>query len=134
LRAKLVDTNKLDDLRTLGGAKFLVELVSQFSKDSSEIMSRLASAVRSEDVQVFRETAHALGSAAGNVGAMNVFEACLAVRSITPDRLAADGENWLRQLEQEIKRSVSALETFAAESEMKMEQAPSWSTDHRVSL
>jgi two-component system sensor histidine kinase RpfC len=132
--AKCVDRNKLDDLRTLGGSRFMVELVSQFSKDSTEIMSRLSSAVNNEDVQVFRETAHALGSAAGNVGALNVYEACRAVRAITPDRLAGDGEKWLRQLEQEIKRSVSALKTFAAESEMKTEQVPSWSTEQRVSL
>jgi len=128
-----IDTTKLDDLRTLGGSKFIAELVSQFSRDSSEMVSRLSSAVHSEDVQVFRETVHALGSSAGNVGAMIVFESCLDVRAITPDRLAAEGENWLRQLEHEIKRSVSILETFATEPEMKMKRAPSWSAGQRVS-
>ena len=127
-----IDTTKLDDLRTLGGSKFIAELVSQFS-NSSEMVSRLSSAVHSEDVQVFRETVHALGSSAGNVGAMIVFKSCLDVRAITPDRLAAEGENWLRQLEHEIKRSVSILETFATEPEMKMKRAPSWSAGQRVS-
>jgi hypothetical protein len=65
---------------------------------------------------------------------VNVYEACRAVRAITPDRLAGDGEKWVRQLEQDIKRSISALETFAAESEMETEHVPSWSTEQRVSL
>jgi two-component system, sensor histidine kinase RpfC len=119
-----IDENKIDDLKLLGGSDFIAELVSQFSRDSAEMLSCLSSAIASEDVGAFREAAHALGSSAGNVGAMTVFEACLAVRAITPDRLAIEGEDWIHQLEQEINRSIGLLESCATNSAMEKNARP----------
>jgi two-component system, sensor histidine kinase RpfC len=131
-KVESIDESKIDDLKLLGGSDFITELVSQFSRDSAEILSCLSSAVSNENVQAFREAAHALGSSAGNVGAKNVFDACLAVRTITPDRLAVEGEDWIHQLEQEINHSVALLESCATNSVIKENARPL--TDDRMTL
>ena len=113
---RLVDTSRLEDLERLGGCGFVVDIVSQFSRDSAQLLHLLSSATHREDVQAFREAAHALRSSAANVGATNVFETCLALRTITPEQLALEGEELILQLGQEIKRSVALLEACAANS------------------
>jgi two-component system sensor histidine kinase RpfC len=116
--ARSIDATKINDLKLLGGSDFIAELVSQFSMDSAKLLSCLSSAVECEDVQAFREAAHALRSSAGNVGAVNVSEACLAVRAITLNRLVVEGEDWIHQLEKEIKRFVALLGSCATNSAM----------------
>jgi two-component system sensor histidine kinase RpfC len=113
---RLVDTSKLEDLERLGGCDFVADIVSQFSLDSAQLLRLLSSATHRNDVQAFREAAHALRSSAANVGAMYVFETCLALRATTPEQLALEGEKLILQLEQEIKRSVALLEACAANS------------------
>ena len=113
-----IDATKINDLRLLGGSDFIAELVSQFSMDSAKLLCCLSSAIECEDVQAFREAAHALRSSAGNVGAINVSEACLAVRAITLNQLVVEGEDWIHQLEKEIKRFVALLGSCATNSAM----------------
>jgi len=48
----------------------------QFSNDAAELLSSLHAAVAEEDVQHFRDAAHALRGLAANLGVMKVFEAC----------------------------------------------------------
>jgi two-component system sensor histidine kinase RpfC len=120
---KSIDMSKLEDLELLGGCDFVADLVSQFSRDSVQLLQRLSSASQREDVQAFRETAHALRSSAANVGATKVFESCLGVRAITPEQLALNGEQWLRQLEQEIKYAVMLLENSTANAARSIKDA-----------
>jgi two-component system sensor histidine kinase RpfC len=84
----LIDRGALAYLESLGGHAFVSSLVSQFSDDAAELLSSLRAAVAEEDVQRFRDAAHVLRGLAANLGATRVFEACLALRAITPSQLA----------------------------------------------
>ena len=106
----VIDTSKLDYLEDLGGREFLSNIVSQFSLDSRQLLSRLGDSAAKDDVREFREALHALRSSAANVGATRVFESCLSLRSITEQKLAIDGENCVRGLEEEVRLALTNLE------------------------
>jgi HPt (histidine-containing phosphotransfer) domain-containing protein len=99
--APAVDGRTLDALAELGGADFVAELASQFVGDAATVLRELAEAAKDADVQSFREQAHALRSAAANIGAKRIFEMCLAWREMQPDDLARCGEDYLARLKVE---------------------------------
>jgi two-component system sensor histidine kinase RpfC len=66
--------------------------------------------VAEEDPRRFRELAHALRSSAANVGATKVFELCLALRAVTPNELALEGERQIQRLDDEIKCALAILQ------------------------
>jgi two-component system sensor histidine kinase RpfC len=110
----LLDLGALADLESLGGCAFVSDLVSQFSRDAAELLSSLRAAAAEEDVQRFREAAHALRGSAANLGAAKVFESCMALRAITPSQLALDGEVKLAWLVSDVDRSVKVLKRYVA--------------------
>jgi len=112
--AAVVDMDTLDNLEQLGGVEFVQDLVSQFSRDSAQLLNGLHKAVAEKDAYRFRELAHALRSSAANVGATRVFDICLALRAITGKELAADGQAQASQIGDEIARAMSALEARAS--------------------
>jgi two-component system sensor histidine kinase RpfC len=107
---KSVDLKTLEDLEQLGGRTFVVDLVSQFSQDSTQLVRSLRDSVAEEDPRRFRELAHALRSSAANVGATKVFELCLALRAVTPNELALEGERQIQRLDDEIKCALTILQ------------------------
>ncbi|MPZ55501.1 MAG: response regulator [Rhizobiales bacterium] len=109
-----VDAYKLEELKRIGGEDFVNDLVQQFLDDSIDVLCELADAVRSGDVDTFRERAHALRSGAANVGARGVYEKCLAWRQIDAETLHNDGSDHVSELEAEFKRVREALESKAA--------------------
>src|ERR1700733_3175045 len=86
-----INLNVLAELERLGGRDFVAGLINQFSNDAADLLASLRAAVMDEDVQRFRDAAHALRGSAANLGASMVFETCLALRAITPRQLAGGG-------------------------------------------
>ena len=119
-----VNIRVLDDLKTLGGADFAGELVAQFFNDSGDVLHDLAAAVAEGDVQQFRERAHALRSAAANVGAQGVYEMCLSWREIGSRELAAQGEAYMERLRAELERVRTLLDGYLAGHESAPFLAP----------
>jgi len=109
-----IEMRKLEELKALGGAEFADDLVQHFLDDSIEILRALADAVRTGDVESFREQAHALRSGAANVGARSIYELCLAWRQIDAATLQAEGRHHVGELETEFERVRKALEPKVA--------------------
>jgi two-component system, sensor histidine kinase RpfC len=109
-----IDRGALANLESLGGHAFVFGLVSQFSDDAAELLSSLRAAVAEEDVQRFRDAAHALRGSAANLGAARVFEACLALRAITPSQLALEGDAQVSRLVSDVNHAIDVLKAHVA--------------------
>lgn len=105
----VIDPSTCSALEKLGGADFVDTLLSQFVDDSVSALNALAAAVAEEDVHGFRNSAHALRSAAANVGAMRIYQMCLDWREINDPQLAAEGERHVHHLRDEFDRFRSEL-------------------------
>jgi two-component system sensor histidine kinase RpfC len=99
----------LDALAELGGEDFVSELVGQFVGDAAGVLRDLAAAARQGDATSFREQAHALRSAAANIGARRIYEVCLSWRQMPTEELAANGARYLEQLKAEFDEVRAAL-------------------------
>ena len=104
-----LDEETLHNLEALGGIEFVAELTRQFEADSASLMQSLQEAAANEDVYGYREQAHALRSAAANVGAARVFAFCLELRAVTAQELALNGEARTRQLAEEVALALTQL-------------------------
>lgn len=100
----VIDQTTTEALAKLGGDDFVNALLGQFIDDSADAMKALAHAVADEDVGGFRNSAHALRSAAANVGAMRIYQMCLDWREIADRDLSEKGEFHLHELTSEIER------------------------------
>jgi two-component system, sensor histidine kinase RpfC len=105
----VIDPSTCSALEKLGGVEFVDTLLSQFADDSIAALNALAAAVAEEDVHGFRNSAHALRSAAANVGAMRIYQMCLEWREINDPQLAAEGERHVHHLRDEFERFRSEL-------------------------
>jgi two-component system sensor histidine kinase RpfC len=116
----LIERGALADLESLGGHAFVSGLVSQFSNDAAELLSSLRVAVAEDDVQRFRDAAHALRGSAANLGAARVFESCLALRAITPSQLALEGEAQVSRLVSDVDHAIDVLKAHVASDNADM--------------
>ncbi len=105
-----IERRAIDDLRRLGGDAFVQEVVGQFFRDAETIVSALAQHVQARDVHAFQEDAHALRSCAANIGAMSVYQLCLAWRQTSESQLAEDGASFIERLSAEVQRVRAAAE------------------------
>lgn len=100
----VIDPVTFDALEKLGGAEFVETLLNQFVEESITALSTLADAVAEENIHGFRNSAHALRSAAANVGAARIYQMCLEWREINDPELASEGERHLHHLRDEFQR------------------------------
>ncbi len=107
--APVLDERALADLEALGGRDFVIDLIDDFVADAEHLVGELIAAAREVDVQKFRSQAHALRSAAANVGAKSLFELCLATRLIQTRELREQGDSLIARLANELKRLHRAL-------------------------
>jgi len=107
-----VDVAVLDDLMVLGGEAFVRDLIQQFLTDAKTLIEDLNRAVQAGDAESFRGQAHALRSAAANVGARGLFDLCLSWRLIRSQDVAEQGSEHIRRLTGEFDRVRSALLGF----------------------
>lgn len=111
-----VDMQTLAELERLGGEEFVHSLVSDFLTDAKDIYAELKSAVETADTARFREQAHALRSAAANIGARDVFKLCSSWQSIGGRELLTHGPRHIETLSNELDRVRSALNSHVAAS------------------
>jgi two-component system sensor histidine kinase RpfC len=104
-----VDFAKLTDLEALGGSGFVGQLIEEFLVDAETVLGEMTAAVAGNDVEAFRDRAHALRSGAANIGAGNIYKICLAWRNIGERELASDGEAHMRKLQTEFAKVHAAL-------------------------
>jgi two-component system, sensor histidine kinase RpfC len=109
-----VDRQKLDDLEDVGGDAFVAELVAQFTAEAAAILRELSAASAEQNVEAFRDRAHALRSGAANIGAHRVYDLCVAWRQIGAPELAASGVEHVAKLREELDRVGEALDAHVA--------------------
>ncbi len=107
---EMFSTQVIEDLRDLGGDQFVVDLAHQFSEDGILALQRLKRAVNDRDDEDFRNGAHALRSAAANIGARSVFDLCLSWRDMTAAELDQEGAGHMMQLTANLSEAICDLE------------------------
>ncbi|MGK9233583.1 response regulator [Inquilinus limosus] len=99
-----IDMRVLDRLEALGGNDFLIELIDDFLADIETIARDLRAAVQRGDAQQFRANAHALRSAAANIGARGLSDLCQDWQGISGADLVRHGPAHLSRLAAEMER------------------------------
>ncbi|WP_319411975.1 ATP-binding protein [uncultured Cohaesibacter sp.] len=107
---EMYSTQVIEDLRDLGGDQFVVDLAHQFSEDGILALKRLNRAVNECDDEDFRNGAHALRSAAANIGARSVFDLCLSWRDMTAAELDVEGSGHMLRLAANLNEAIGDLE------------------------
>ncbi len=107
---EMFSSQVIEDLRDLGGDQFVVDLAHQFSEDGILALQRLKRAVNDRDDEDFRNGAHALRSAAANIGARSVFDLCLSWRDMTAAELDQEGAGHMVQLVDNLSEAIGDLE------------------------
>jgi two-component system, sensor histidine kinase RpfC len=109
VQGPIIDEQVLADLEKLGGVEFLCNLIDDFLADAEMLVADLRKSAISANGRRFRSDAHALQSAAANVGATKICEMCLQWRRIVDADLARDGVQQVRLLEEELERARRVL-------------------------
>ena len=104
-----LDEHALSELETLGGHGFVLELINDFVADAEHLVDDLAQAAQDGDVHTFRTQAHALRSAAANIGAKGLFELCLNSRHLRAPELVEQSGSLATRLGTELGRVRRAL-------------------------
>jgi two-component system, sensor histidine kinase RpfC len=107
-----IDVDALQALDELGGRAFVQEIVTQFVGDSVGVLRGLSAAVAANDLEAFRDRAHALRSCAANVGAQSVYRLCLSWRELDALEFALHGRDYMRNLEAEFEQARTALHNY----------------------
>lgn len=105
-----LDPRVLRDLEKLGGQAFIDEVITQFMADAARLLPDLSASAAAGDTGMLRDHIHALRSCAGNVGAMGLYNMCLAWCAMGPRELVSNGSEYVTRLEAEFERAVSALD------------------------
>ena len=102
--AASVNEAVLAQLRDLGGDLFLDELIEAFLADTIKLRRSLAVAVQAKDMAAVAAEAHALLSAAGNMGADSLRQICRGIQGLTRPEMDAGGRHLLQELSTELDR------------------------------
>lgn len=104
-----VDVAVLAKLEALGGLAFLDDLIDDFLSDASQLRKDLVAACMREEVAEVLAKAHALFSAAGNMGAEPLRQVCREIENLTANEMARAGRLGLPELGAELERVAVAL-------------------------
>jgi HPt (histidine-containing phosphotransfer) domain-containing protein len=64
-----IDISTFEELKEMSGADFIQELIVTFLDDSPNLINQMKTALKTEDVEVFRRAAHSLKSNSATFGA-----------------------------------------------------------------
>jgi two-component system sensor histidine kinase RpfC len=82
----VIDASRLTLLRELDHDDgFLDDVIDTFIADGEGLVEEIVAAAEAGDLATLRDRAHALRSAATHLGAVRLFEACIAVKSLDAD-------------------------------------------------
>jgi two-component system, sensor histidine kinase RpfC len=110
---EVIDREVLKRLEQLGGAEFREEVTTAFLLDAHVILDDLEAATRALDDTAFRDLVHAMRSSAANVGAVGLFEVCLALRAVDRDQMQARGQEYLDALSQKLESARLAFDAIS---------------------
>ncbi len=100
-----VEARALQELRDLGaGDEFFHELIGDFVADAVSLLEEMAEAQQACVLANFKDRAHALRSSAANIGALRLHKMLLDLREIGKPKLASDGADIMRALNDEFAR------------------------------
>ncbi|GBR00472.1 ATP-binding protein [Acetobacter oeni] len=108
-----VNRKAMQDLDTLGGAAFRADVVAEFLQDAGITVGQMKAACEAEDMDGLPDAAHALKSAAANVGADRLMALCR--RWGAPDSPARPADR-IRAVEEELARVRTALLPYLEET------------------
>jgi HPt (histidine-containing phosphotransfer) domain-containing protein len=69
----IIDEKTFDELKQMSGAEFINELIDTFLEDSPKLIEEMESALKVNNVDSFRRSAHSLKSNAATFGADELF-------------------------------------------------------------
>ncbi len=121
-----VQLSVLDQLSALGGTAFLDELIDEFGADAARLHTVLRPAILTGDTATVSFHAHAMLSAAGNMGALRLQEMCRDLQRMTPGELMSAGKDVLSLLTQELER-IDRVLLGARSTPRPAETAQRWS-------
>lgn len=104
-----LDEGALADLDALGGPEFVEGVVNEFLSEAEALLAELERAAAAGDTVTFRAKAHALRSAAANVGARALGDLCRVGQEVSPADLAAGGPQQVERMASELARARQAL-------------------------
>jgi two-component system sensor histidine kinase RpfC len=122
LEVSAIDVRALTDLESLGGTKFVDELIADFVRDTASLLVELKRSAKSGQVNEFREQLHAMRSGAANIGARRIYKMCLAWRHIGERELEMRGDDYLTKLGSEFERVSEALKSYSANRTVDVSQ------------
>ena len=109
-----LDEKAIENLRRLGGAEFVAELMEDYLVDAEAMLDRLFQSATVGDVTAFRTDAHALQSSSANIGALALGRICVPWRDLRGEELRAEAAEFTRQAKAELKRTQRAMRAYSA--------------------
>jgi len=111
-----LDRHTLQELEQLGnGLGFVQELVEHFINDSNEMLRDMQYAAEMQDLEAFRDCAHALKGSAGSVGAIRLQQFCISMTQLRFGDLRHDSANSLDKLRSTLLSAHDALLSYLNE-------------------
>jgi two-component system, sensor histidine kinase and response regulator len=98
-----LDTSVLDDLRRQmpGRPDILIRIIHSFLRTSPDLLAALQAAIRARDPEAVRQTAHAMKSSNGQIGAKQLAAMCYELELLGSLGQLLDADQLLAELEQE---------------------------------
>jgi two-component system sensor histidine kinase RpfC len=109
-----IDAGHLDYLASIGDAGFIESMIEGFVEDSMESSASMQRALDNKDPALFRFAAHAFKSASNNIGAVQLAALCGRLEKITEAEFGEMGRTYFAQVEQELDRAKSELDSVTA--------------------
>ncbi|MGA0562307.1 ATP-binding protein [Ancylobacter sp. VNQ12] len=109
-----LDEKAIENLRKLGGAEFVAELMEDYLVDAEAMLDRLVHAATQGDLKEFRSDSHALQSSSANIGAVALGRVCAPFRDLRGEELRASAPEFMRQARAELRRTQEAMRAYSA--------------------
>jgi HPt (histidine-containing phosphotransfer) domain-containing protein len=116
---ELIDRNFLDDQRELLGAAQIAKLHHLLQVTSEQLVEDMDRAARTGNHKQLARSGHQLGSAAGALGLVRLFERCREVELAVPSMSPTERQSAARELAQLREASMSALAELLRPAEQR---------------
>ncbi len=115
-RALVFDSEILLELRAIRDTPgALEEMIELFLQNSGELQHTMASDLENNDVQSFKDRAHAMKGSAANVGANRIAEACHRAKKLQSGNLRSAGGELMSQLAAEFTEFENTFAAFVVD-------------------
>ena len=91
---------------------FLIEICESFLEDTPQRLAAIVTAIEQNDALALKETAHALKSLSGCVGAMQLFQICQLVEAIGSSDRVEPARSHMTQLKDEYEKVRLAIQSY----------------------